>query len=98
MAVAVAEMMLAMKFVYQVRRERNVQLEALSTIAKIGARLEVKSAAPAFVSKFSFCPLLKNCKWVANWRCERLRADALHHGSRIILDHIADQNAVGGKR
>ena len=52
MAVAVAEMMVAMKFVHEVRRENYIQLETLSPIAKIGATLEVKSAAPPFVSKF----------------------------------------------
>src|ERR1039458_7926072 len=39
MAVTVAEMMLAMEFVHEVRRESNVQLEALSTITKIGAKM-----------------------------------------------------------
>src|ERR1019366_8223392 len=98
MAVAVAKMMLAMKFVHEVRRESNVQLEALSTVAKIGTPLEVKFAAPAFISKFSFRSLLQDRKLLADWRGGRFWAHALDHGPRIILDHIADQNAVGGKR
>src|ERR1019366_4801173 len=90
MAVAVAKMMLAMKFVHEVRRESNVQLEALSTIAKISAPLEVQFAAPAFVSKFAFRRLLQDRKLLADWRGGGFWAHALDHGPRIILDHIAD--------
>src|SRR5450756_291340 len=74
------------------------KLEALSTVAKIGAPLEVQFAAPAFISKFSFRSLLQDRKLLADWRGGRFWAHALDHGPRIILDHLADQNAVGGKR